>query len=258
MIYLLLMKNSIMGYLEYRANLFAALAMEAIFLFSKLLYVLVFFNSSIKINGITPYEIMIFIGTFILTTAVYTGFFMDNFYQIPEHIRTGTLDIYITKPVSLQFITTLRHFNIARLTPNLIAGVILITTAWGKLGIPVSFAKIAGYILALISATFITYAVFLAPQILSFWFVKSSGITEIADKCWDFNNMPMAIYGKRMQWIGIFVIPVFFITNLPAMYLLGELSSVYLVWMFLAPLLFMWLIRRFWKTAVLDYTSASS
>lgn len=252
------MKNSLIGYMEYRANLFAALTMELVYLSSKILYILFIYQSNISLDGVSPDEIMIFIGTFIIMTGIYTGFFMDNFYSLPEHVRDGTLDLYITKPISLQFMVTLRHFNFVLPVPNLIAGLTMVSIAWRRLGIPVSFANIAGYLLILCSSTCVAYAVFLAPQILSFWTVKTGAIIEIADRCWDFNNMPMMIYSKLMQRIGVFVIPVFFITNFPAMYLVGKLNSIYVAWAIAAPIVFLTAVRMFWKFAVRNYASASS
>ena len=257
-IYTLFMKNSLMGYMEYRANLFAALTMELVYLLSKLLYLVAVYQTGITINGIAPDEIMLFTGTYIIMTAIYTGLFMDNFYQLPEHIRNGTLDIYITKPISLQFISTMRHINFVLPVPNIITGTVLVLTACRRVGIEITFINAAGYLLALFSSTIIAYSIFLFPQILSFWTVKSGAITEIADRCWDFNNMPMTIYKKWMQRIGVFIIPVFFITNLPSMYILDKLEDTYAVWLFAAPIIFLLLVRKFWKFAVKNYTSASS
>ncbi len=257
-IYLLLMKNSLMGYMEYRANLFAALTMEIVYLLSKLLYLVAVYQTGITINGISPDEIMLFTGTYIIMTAVYTGLFMDNFYQLPEHIRNGTLDIYITKPISLQFISTMRHINFVLPVPNIITGSVLVVTACRRLEIVINFSNVTIYLLTLLSSTAIAYSIFLFPQILSFWTVKSGAITEIADRCWDFNNMPMTIYKKWMQRIGVFIIPVFYITNLPSMYILQKLEATYAVWMFIAPIIFLLLVRMFWSFAVKNYTSASS
>lgn len=257
-IYFIIVKNCVISYLEYRANLFANLTMEIVFLISKLLYVAFFFNSGIKISGMSPDEIMMFIGTFVIMTGIYVGFFGMNFYAFPELIRTGAMDMYITKPVSLQFISTLRHFNFVVPIPNTIAGVIMVALAWRRLGIPVGFVNIAGYILIIASATVVTYSVFLLPQLLSFWTVKSQALTEIADKCWDFNNMPMNIYKKWMQRFGIFILPIFFVTNFPAMFVLGKLNAVYLIWAFAAPFVFVVISRLAWNVAIKNYTSASS
>lgn len=258
MIYLLFMKNSLMGYMEYRANLFAALSMELVYLFSKILYSIVIYNTGININGVSSDVINIFIGTFIIMTGIYTGFFMDNFYQLPEHIRNGTLDTYITKPISLQFAVTMRHVNFVLPVPNFIAGIIMVVVAAKKLDIPFTAWNIIGYILVIISGTCVAYAIFLSPQILAFWTVKSQAIIEIADKCWDFNNMPMLIYSKWLQRIGVFIIPVFFITNFPAMFLTGSLKGINVIWVVLAPMVFLTAVRLFWSYAVKNYSSASS
>ena len=257
-VYGMFLKSSLMGYMEYRANLYAALTMELVYLCSKLLYVAAIYNTGIDINGLSPDQIMLFIGTYIIMTAIYTGLFIENFYKLPEHIRNGSLDIYITKPLSLQFMATMRHINFVLPVPNLIAGVILIATACSRLHIEITFLTVLGYMAFLVSSTCVTYAIFLIPQILTFWTVKSYGIFEIMDRCWDFNNMPMNIYTKWIQRIGVFIIPVFFITNLPAKFLIGNLSEIYIIWTFVAPILFLTAARLFWKFAVRSYVSASS
>ncbi len=257
-IYVLFAKNSLIGLMEYRANLFAALTMELVYLASKILYSFVIYQVGIELDGISPDETMIFIATFIIMTGIYTGLFMNNFYGLPEHIRSGTLDMYITKPVSLQFIVTMRRVNFVKPVPNLIAGVIMLIMATNKLHIEMNFYNVAGYLLMLVSATCITYAIFLTPQILTFWTVKTDAIREVADKCWDFNNMPMNIYKKWMQRIGVFIIPVFFIANLPSMFLGGRLNSLYITWAIVAPILFLTFVRIFWCLAIRNYSSASS
>ncbi len=42
--------------------------------------------------------------------------------------------------------------------------------------------------------------------------------------------MPQLIYGKWMQRIGTFLLPVFVITNFPGLFLMGELSAPMAVW----------------------------
>lgn len=257
-IYGLFMKNSLIGLMEYRANLYATLTMELVYLASKILYSFVIYQVGVQIDGISPDETMLFIATFIIMTGIYTGLFMNNFYGIPQHIRTGSLDMYIIKPISLQFIVTMRRINFVKPVPNLTAGFIMLFIAASRLHIEMNFYNVAGYLLMLISATCITYAVFLTPQILTFWTVKTDAIWEVADKCWDFNNMPMNIYNKWMQRIGVFIIPIFFITNLPAMFLGGRLNSLYITWSIVAPILFLTLVRILWSFAIRNYSSASS
>ena len=70
--------------------------------------------------------------------------------------------------------------------------------------------------------------------------------------------MPMLIYSKWLQRIGVFFIPVFFITNFPAMFLTGGLMGFNAVWVVLAPVIFLTAVRWFWSYAIRNYSSASS
>ena len=47
-------KNSLVGYMEYKANFYSSLIMEIVFLISKLIYILFVFQLGIEINGISP------------------------------------------------------------------------------------------------------------------------------------------------------------------------------------------------------------
>src|SRR5512139_442707 len=108
LVYGLFLKNSLMAQMEYRFNFIGNLSMEAGYLLVKLSYVVVVYRSGVKINGLSPDEILLFIGTFVTLTAVYAGLFMLNNFRLRLKIRDGELDLLLTKPVSLQFMSTFR------------------------------------------------------------------------------------------------------------------------------------------------------
>lgn len=251
-------KNSLLGYMEYKANFYSSLIMEFVFLFSKLIYIIFVFQLGIEINGISPDEMMIFTGTYTIMIAIYTGLFMDNFYALSGHIRNGTLDMYMTKPLSLQFMVSFRHVNFALPIPNLIAGITMVVLAWQRLGIEADFVHIAGYVGVILSSAIVTYSVLLFPQILSFWTIKSGSITEMLDRCWDLNNMPMFIYPKWLRRLGLYVVPILFITNMPSIYLIDKMEYILSIWIFAAPVLSVIAVRLFWNMAIKRYASASS
>lgn len=257
-LYALFMRNSLLSYVEYRANFYASMLMEILFLCSKLVYVFFTYTVDIEINGISPDQMLFFTGTYTIMVAVYTGLFMDNFYRISAYVNDGTMDIYITKPVSLLMIISMQHINYALPIPNLIAGITMIMIAVNRLGYTVTLANVILYILILLSCTIVMYCFFLIPQLLSFWMIRTGSVTEILDKSWDLDNMPMAIYGKWFRRLGTYFIPVLFITNAPAMYWTGQLTVVLKYWIVLAPAVFLLLLNFVWRFAVKKYASASS
>ncbi len=257
-IYVLFVKNSVMAQMEYRFNFLGNLSMEAGYLCVKLSYVVVVFRSGVKINGLSPDEILLFIGTFITLTGVYAGLFMINNFRLRTRIKEGELDIYLTKPVSLQFMATLRQADLTIFGVDAVAGLIIIAIAWNRLRIPVTLATLGGFAGFLVFSAVIAYSLFLLPQILSFRFMDTSAIAEITDQFWDFNSMPMDIYNRWIQQIGVFVLPIFVITNFPPLFVLNKMLPMYQVWGILLPLVLLMLVRALWKQGLKNYSSASS
>jgi ABC-2 type transport system permease protein len=256
-IYGLFIKNNIMSQMEYRANFFTGIAMEIGFLFVKILYPIIIYMSGTKIKGFTPDEFLIFVGTFVIMTGFYAGLLMMNFFAFRYLIIEGTLDIMITRPISLQFISTLKHTDLGIFLTDVIAGIAMIVIGISRTGIPISFFKILIYAVFIGSGLMITYSLFLIPEILNFWFF-SAGIAETISSFWDFNIVPMIIYDKIIQQIGIFIFPILVITNFPVLFMLDKLSPFYLFWGIFVSVLLMILCRTFWKFAIKNYTSASS
>ncbi|QUI22547.1 ABC-2 family transporter protein [Vallitalea pronyensis] len=256
-LYLVFAKNSLISQMEYRANFAAGILVEIGYFLAKFLYAIVVYQTGVTINGMAPDAILMFIGTYVMMTGIFMTFY-TNFVLIPNYVRDGSLDLLMTKPVSLQFMATLRHLNYAMPIPNIIGGFVLIIIGWHKTGIPVTLAHILGFIGFTIIGILITYSVFLIPVLCSFWLISTSGLVRITETAWDFNNMPMDIYNKTIKNIGTFVIPIFLVSNFSPLFLLGRLETIHILWAIVAPFVFFTITRLIWKKAIKNYTSASS
>lgn len=257
-IYFLFLKFSLMTQMEYRFNFIGNLAMESGYLLVKLSYVVVVYQSGVEINGLSPDEILLFIGTFVTLTAVYAGLYMINNFRLRGKIKDGELDLLLTKPVSLQFMATLRQADLTIFAVDAIAGGIMVAIAWGRLGIPVTFYTLGGYLGFMVISSLVSYSLFLLPQVLSFWFMNTSAIAEITDSFWDFNNMPMDIYTEWIKQVGVFLLPIFVVTNFPPMFVLNKMPPIYLGWSLILPLLLLGVVRALWSRGLRSYSSASS
>lgn len=257
-IYRLFVKNSLMAQMEYRFNFIGNLSMEAGYLLVKLSYVVVVYRSGVKINGLSPDEILLFVGTFVGLTGIYAGLFMINNFNLRGKIKDGDLDLILTKPVSLQFMATLRQADLTIFSVDVIAGAVMVAIAWGRLGIPLTFFTLGGYLGFLGISSLVAYSLFLLPQILSFWLMNTSAIAEISDSFWDFNNMPMEIYTNWIKQVGVFLLPIFVISNFPPMFILHKMPPIYLAWSAILPIILLLIVRAFWKKGLGNYSSASS
>jgi ABC-2 type transport system permease protein len=153
---------------------------------------------------------------------------------------------------------TLRMSDMTIFAVDAIAGLILVSIAWTRLGIPFNLTTLGGYAGFMAISVLVGYSLFLLPQILSFWLVNTSAIAEVTDMFWDFNNMPMDIYPRWIQQIGIFILPIFVISNFPSMFLLNRMPPLYLAWAAVLPIILLVIVRSAWKLGLKNYNSASS
>jgi len=251
------MRSNLAAQMEYRANFFTGIAMEGGYLLVKLMYILVVFRAGVSINGLSPDEILLFVGTFVAMTGIYAGLIMMNLFGLRDIIRNGALDMYITKPVSLQFMITLRRSDLGLLAVDIGAGAVLIAIGLVRLGSAVDYWRLFGFFGYMISSSLVAYAMFVIPVLLSFWFVGAN-MAGAVDPFWDFNNMPMGIYNKGIQFFGVYLLPIFVITNFPALYLLDRMGPFMAFWGIVSPVLLLWLTRIVFKKAIKKYESASS
>lgn len=257
-LYGVFVKNCLMAQMEFRFSFFISFFIETAFLFVKLLYILIVFGVGVNINGMSPYEITLCIGVYTLMTAIMDAVFYSNVSKLPELIRTGDLDFYLTKPVSLQFMVSFRYLDFGSAVPNIIGGLAMIIVAWRNLNISADPSMLCGFIFFSLVGLVITYPILMIPALLSFWIVKTDQLMGVIWSMWDFNNMPMGIYNSVIRGIGTFIIPIFVITNFAPLFVMHKLSVFYMIWSVIAAILMMVLLQLFFRFAVRHYSSASS
>ncbi len=254
----ILMKNSLMGQLEYRMNFFTGIAMELGYFLAKIVYMIVVYKTGVPINGLTPDEVLVFFGSYMIATGPYAGLYMMNLFGIGRQVQSGELDLLLVKPVSLQFILTLRRSDLALFTVDVLLGIVAVIVGLTRMAMPVGILDILGYVGYMITGSLIAYAMFLLPQVLAFKLVKTNALAGMVDSSWDFNNMPMGIYNRLIQQIGVFVVPIFVITNFPALFLLKKMDPLNTIWGIVGPFAWLALTSFLFGRGLKHYQSASS
>lgn len=255
-VYLALVRMNVMSQMEYRTNFVTGILMELGYLVVKILYVVVAFRAGKDIAGFSPDEILVFVGTFVTATGFYAGLYMMNFYQLSALVRDGSFDTLMTKPVSLQFMATLRRCDIGIFLVDAGAGVVMTVVGLSRLSGALDPGRLLGYVFLLLCGSAVGYALYLIPQALVFKIVNARALAGITDSFWDFNNVPMIVYDRVGQAIGTFVIPMFVITSFPSLFALGRMSGAQFVWGALAPIAFVAVSRLAWKRGLRHYSSA--
>ena len=154
----ILIKNSLMSQLEYRANFFSGIAMELGYFLAKIVYMIVIYKTNVPINGLTPDEVLVFFGTYMVATGPYAGLYLMNLFDIGRQVQTGELDLLLVKPVSLQFMLTLKRSDMSLFTTDVLLGIAAITVGLSRMAVSVSLLDILGFLGYLASGSLIAYS----------------------------------------------------------------------------------------------------
>lgn len=243
--------------LAYRANFLAAILSSFANLATGLLGVLLFYSRpEIKeLGGWNLEGALMVVGFFTLTEGLISVWLRPNLTQLSEGIRTGTLDFLLLKPVDAQFQLSARNLNLLRL-PDMLLGLGLIVWSGAALGTVTLTGALLSAVLYL-SAVAMVYAIWFMLNTTAFWLVNVQNITELFQGVFSAGRYPLQALPLWIRPVLTFVIPVAFITTIPAQALRGELGTAALFSPLVALILLV-ICRVLWLRALGSYTSASS
>jgi len=119
-------------------------------------------------------------------------------------------------------------------------------------------ADLALGLVLLVSAVLILYSLWFLLAALSVWFVKVWNATEVLRSVLVAGRYPVSAYPPALRLLFTFVLPVAFLTTVPAEALMGRGSLAWALGSMLMAVLALGGTRLFWQFALRHYTSASS
>jgi ABC-2 type transport system permease protein len=241
--------------LEYRVNFLIATLSSVGNLAGSLFGLFLFYGNNYTFPGWSWESAMIVLGIFTLLQGFSATFLAPNLNRIVRHVQEGTLDFVLLKPIRSQFwlsIHTLSPWGL----PDILFGCVMIGYAGTKLNL-----AMGDYILSAVPLFFglvILYSLWFMLGACSIWFVKIYNATEVLRGLLEAGRYPMAAYPSAFRFFFTFVVPVAFLTTVPAEAMLGNSQ---LGWVLGAAVLALGLFAVstwFWRFALRFYTSASS
>lgn len=217
----------------------------------------------------------VFLGTVWIINALIQTFFMSNFDEFSEQIRTGSLDFALLKPVDTQFLISFPRTNWSQL-PNLVLGAAVVIWYVRELALDPArgydwhWYSLPVYLFFVLCGLAILYSVMIALASTSIWLGRNQNLYDFWFYITNFYRYPMEIYQRgRIGW-GLwgtftFLVPVLVVSNVPARILAQPLGPVWGTWEWLlagyavfAALASLYLSRQVFQLALKSYRSASS
>lgn len=248
---------SVLGELAYRANFFIQLFQSLVELVTALLGLAVVFSYTNTLGGWNPDEVLALVGVYFLVGGLIGLMIQPGMGKLIESVRDGTLDFTLAKPEDAQLLVSVQRIEIWKLI-DIVLGFGVLGTALVRLGEHVGGWEALSFIVMLLAGAVIIYSFWLMLATLSFWFVRVENILEIFQSVYEAGRWPISLYPGWMRFALTFIIPIAFVTTVPAEALTGRLTTETLLGAtVLAGLLFA-ISRVIWRIGLKQYSGTSA
>ncbi|HEX3028857.1 MAG TPA: ABC-2 family transporter protein [Clostridia bacterium] len=245
----------------YRANfllsMFQSLLTSVVFI-GTIWIVLNRFND---INGWNLYEIGFMLGIAKFIHSI-TLMFFSTLWFLDSMVNYGGLDRFLVRPRSPLFLLVFQRIEIIGIWDTLTSLVIVIFSAVHS-GIEWNFANICFVVIFAVSSWVIFFCITFLTGLFSFWFLKTNSLRDFTNLM--YNNIipyPLSVYGKKLQYLFTFLIPIGFIYYYPSLHLFGKSDIVfpdYIAYLSPAVAVVMAIICSvMWKLGLRNYKSAGN
>lgn len=247
--------TAIAAEMEYRANFLLSALSSLGNLGGSLFGLSLFYRNGYTFAGWSWQESLIVLGVFTLLQGLSASFLVPNLNRIVQHVQQGTLDFVLLKPISSQFWLSTYTFSPWGL-PDVLFGFGIVGYAGTQLHL-----RLGDYLWSLVPLGFgfvSLYSLWFMLGATSIWFVKIYNVTEVLRGLVEAGRYPIGAYPASYRFFFTFVVPITFLTTVPAQVMLNRAEWHWVASSGVLALTLLYGTHQFWRFALRFYTSASS
>ncbi|HEY5561513.1 MAG TPA: ABC-2 family transporter protein [Clostridiaceae bacterium] len=216
------------------------------------------FSQITNLNGWNQYQMIFFVGTFTVLDSLYMCTYFFGVIAIPEKIRTGKLDIYITKPINTLFFVSFENMDFGSLLLT-VPGILMLVYSSSKLGIILNIGKLSGYIFLIIIMLILMYDLMVIIRSSAFWFIKIDSLQEFENEMVNFSfRVPGVAYRGISKLIFFVILPYGLMATIPTEFFTASLKISLYIMSIIICIVFTVISQFAWKFGLRHYGSASS
>ncbi len=253
-----LFRCRVSGKMIYRASFWTAFWVDLLLFVLLLITFSAVYAQVGEIGGWTLPHMAVFLGTFTILDAVYMSTYFFGVTEIPDRIRTGALDLYLTKPVSALFLVSVDRLDFGSILLT-VPGMMMV--AWGirELGLRLTLGAVVGYVFLLLVMYLLMYCLMIVLRVPAFWLVRITAFSELENSLVEFSfRLPGVFFRGIWKFLLYVVLPYGIMATLPTEYLTGGMRPAH--WLLVAGVsIGFWVVAvSLWRAGVRRYGSASS
>lgn len=252
-----LFRASVSAQAQYRFDFLLQLGMAFFWVAWNVAPVWLVFEIRPTVSGWQRPQAMLVMSTFLMLRALIEGLVSPNLTALVTHIRTGTFDFVLLKPMDAQVLVSFSKTVPAKAV-DLLAGFLLSVWSINQLDPAPSAPQLVAGLVMLVSGAMTIYGIWLLISCTAFWFVKVDNLTYLFSSIFDAARWPIGVFRGWVRVALTFVVPVAVMTSYPALAVLGLLDVEPAIIAWLTALALVGASRVVWRIALGRYSSASS
>jgi viologen exporter family transport system permease protein len=182
--------------------------------------ILIMFANVDQLGGFRLREIALLYGATALGIGV-ADLLVGSVERIGFYVRTGRLDVMLTKPVPLLVQVCANEFSLRRISRILQGGAVFAWAAW--VAVDWTPARVVVAVAMVVSGAVIFFSLFVGFACIQFW---TSDASELANAFTYGGNTltqyPLTVFPAELVKSLTFVLPVAFVNWYPCLFLLGR------------------------------------
>ena len=256
-VYTKFLHTSLASELEYKTNILIDLITAILSLIGSIFLLSIFFQNNASIGDWEFEEALIIQGIYTILNGITNTWFNPNLSEIVKHIREGTLDFVLLKPIDSQFFISLKKINPSGFLEIMLGLCLLLyCIRVNQIILNISFLTLS--LITIICSICILYSLWFFISTTTIWFVKTWNATEVLRSFLYIGRFPLNSFSISIRLFFSIVIPIAFITTIPSEVFLG-ISQIWKILLeVIVTIIFLSTSRKFWLFALKFYTSASS
>ena len=256
-VYKKFLHTSFASELEYKTNILIDLITAILSLIGSIFLLSIFFQNESNIGGWKFEQALIIQGIYTILNGITNTLFNPNLSEIVKHIREGTLDFVLLKPIDSQFFISLKKITPSGLL-EIMLGFCLLLYCIKINQIILNLSLLILFLITLICSICILYSLWFFISTTTIWFVKTWNATEVLRSFLYIGRFPLNSFSLSLRIFFSVVIPIAFITTIPSEVFLGLSQFWKILLEVIVATVFLITSRKFWLFALKFYSSASS
>ncbi len=241
--------------LQFRAELLFRVMMDVLFYSVFLGFYEILYSHTSVIGTWDRAQALVFVSGYLIVDALQMTFFADMYFIFQSQFRDGSLDHYLTKPISSWFFVGFRYINFGSLL-NVAIAVSIMVWALGQYQGTLSFHAYVVYALLLVATSFLYFLVIFALLMSLFWTESAEGPMSIYFEFVNFASRPHHIFKGAIKGLLLTIVPFSVFASVPAQALFDNVGWWSVLHVVAIVLLFLGFNLWLWSRGLRRYASA--